>query len=40
METTFGHVDARLESRLEKVTTAVKEAFEASHGPNMTEQKS
>ena len=39
METAFGHVDARVESQLEKITAAVKEAFEATPEELVTEKE-
>jgi flagellar assembly protein FliH len=37
METGFGHVDGSVESQLEKITTAVKQAFESTMGTTTSE---
>ena len=37
METAFGHVDARLESQLDKIATAVERAFEENHPGDLPE---
>lgn len=37
METGFGHVDASVESQLEKITTAVKQAFESTMATTTSE---